>query len=254
MVKVWPLDLGSPVDKAVLLALADAANPVTGRTWLPLKSKADHKLDLVKKTGWAKRTVQTSLDRLEEAGHLTREHRPGKGVVYHVHPIDPALEQGGATDAPLAGGATAAGVRETARRGATAAPKTKVTQRVGDSAPATDMVDLMGDEPGERLTERDVVALGVPASLWADYAAHRKAMKKPLSPGAVNLAARQLRKWKAEGLDLVAIIEKSIDRGWVGLFPPNESDRKHERTDDNERPHNPMVAAAADEARAGGHR
>lgn len=84
MTHVWMMDLHS-TDKMVLLALADAAND-SGVTWIAITSKRSDKADLVKKTSLTDRTVSMAITRLETAGHLTRTHKPGRGVIYNIRP------------------------------------------------------------------------------------------------------------------------------------------------------------------------
>ena len=94
MAEVWPLDM-SPTDKVVLLALADSANDEDCRCWIAVKSRTllnrrgKPKLDLIRKTSLSERTVQASIKRLVEAGHITREEKPGVGCDYWVHPAAP---------------------------------------------------------------------------------------------------------------------------------------------------------------------
>lgn len=84
MTDVWRMDLPT-TDKMVLLALADAANDA-GVTWLAVASKRDDKQDLLKKTSLSERAVQMAIQRLCDAGHLHRDERPGRGVIYNVTP------------------------------------------------------------------------------------------------------------------------------------------------------------------------
>lgn len=84
MTVVWKLDL-QPSDKMVLLALADAAND-DGVTWMAVKSRTAGKADLLTKCSLSERAVQGAIKRLCEGGHLTRVDRPGKGVIWTVHP------------------------------------------------------------------------------------------------------------------------------------------------------------------------
>jgi len=91
MTAVWKLDL-APSDKMVLLALADAAND-DGVTWMAVKSRNASKLDLLKKCSLSERAVQGALKRLCEGGHLSREDRIGKGVVWTVTPAASAPPQ-----------------------------------------------------------------------------------------------------------------------------------------------------------------
>jgi hypothetical protein len=77
MTRVWDLDLPDS-DKIVLLALADCAND-EGHCWPGIAS-------LVRKCSKGERTVQASIKRLVDAGHLTRREVLGKGCNYTVHP------------------------------------------------------------------------------------------------------------------------------------------------------------------------
>jgi hypothetical protein len=77
MAAVWDLDLPDS-DKIVLLALADCAND-EGHCWPSVAS-------LVRKCTKSERTIQGSIKRLADEGHLTRREVPGKGCNYTVHP------------------------------------------------------------------------------------------------------------------------------------------------------------------------
>ena len=59
-----------------------------------------------------------------------------------------------------------------------------------------------------------------------DYAAARKAMKKPLTPKARELTLRELEKLApGDEKTKIAILHQSIQRGWQGVFPL-EGDRR----------------------------
>jgi hypothetical protein len=77
MTLVWALDLPDS-EKIVLLALADSAND-EGHCWPSMRS-------LTIKCSKSDRTIQGSIRRLVDAGHLTRREVPGKGCNYSVHP------------------------------------------------------------------------------------------------------------------------------------------------------------------------
>lgn len=77
MTAVWGVNLPDS-EKIVLLALADAAND-EGVCWPSMSS-------LAAKCSKSDRTVQAAIKALVTAGHLTRLERPGKGVLYTVHP------------------------------------------------------------------------------------------------------------------------------------------------------------------------
>lgn len=77
MTAVWDIVLPAS-DKLVLLALADCAND-EGGCWPSMAT-------LVKKCSKGERTVQAAIKSLADAGHITRDERPGKGCFYTVHP------------------------------------------------------------------------------------------------------------------------------------------------------------------------
>ncbi|WP_143560244.1 DnaA N-terminal domain-containing protein [Sphingobium sp. IP1] len=78
------MDHLSTTERYVLLVLADSAND-DGVTWIPIKGRAD-KRSIMKKTSLSERAVQNCLRSLETAGHVTRDERPGRGVMYTLHP------------------------------------------------------------------------------------------------------------------------------------------------------------------------
>lgn len=77
MTAAWGVQL-PPVEKLVLLALADWSND-EGACW-PSIAK------LASKTNASDRTIQRAIGALCAGGHLTRREIPGKGCFYSVHP------------------------------------------------------------------------------------------------------------------------------------------------------------------------
>ena len=67
----------------------------------------------------------------------------------------------------------------------------------------------------------------VPAKAWDAYVAMRKALRKPITAGAVELALRELDKLRQQGQDPVAVLEQSTLRSWQGIFAvkPAQVDR-----------------------------
>lgn len=77
MTAVWEILLPDS-EKIALLALADCAND-EGLCWPSMAT-------LAKKCSKSDRTVQKAIQSLCEKGHLSRDERPGKGVLYQIHP------------------------------------------------------------------------------------------------------------------------------------------------------------------------
>lgn len=62
----------------------------------------------------------------------------------------------------------------------------------------------------------------LPEKAWQDFIEFRKAIKKPMTLKAQELAIAQLEKLKGEGSEPVAVIHQSIVRNWAGLFALKE--------------------------------
>jgi len=57
-------------------------------------------------------------------------------------------------------------------------------------------------------------------AVWADWAAHRREIRKPLSATTTKHQLRQLTTWTDAGHDPNEILRASIRNGWAGLFQP----------------------------------
>lgn len=71
----------------------------------------------------------------------------------------------------------------------------------------------------------------LPERIWADFKAHRAelvAMKKtakPFTPTAERRAIAKLGRLRQGGCDPVDVIDRSIDKGWEGLFALPDAQR-----------------------------
>jgi hypothetical protein len=77
MTLVWDAEL-PPMEKLVLLALADCAND-EGHCWPSATT-------IKRKSGQGERTVRRCLQSLIKKGHLTQQQRNGTSPIYLVHP------------------------------------------------------------------------------------------------------------------------------------------------------------------------
>lgn len=136
MSAVWELDLPDS-DKIVLLALADCAND-EGHCWPSVQS-------LVRKCSKSERTIQASIKRLVDEGHLTRREVPGKGCNYTVHPhhkrIDHRSDNAPAVTAPPQG---------TAKTPAAAADKPPKNPQSEAKASLNRVIEAWNEEAGRR--------------------------------------------------------------------------------------------------------
>jgi len=58
----------------------------------------------------------------------------------------------------------------------------------------------------------------MPMEAWNAYLDMRKKIKKPMTEYAKYLACRQLQAMKEKGQDIEAVINKSVQHSWSGLY------------------------------------
>lgn len=234
MAAVWPL-LMSSTDKIVLLALADAANDEDAHTWIAVKSKeklrrdGKLKLNLIVKTSLSERGIQNAITRLVEAGHISREERPGKGVDYWIHPVlTPAPA------APLSDGPPQE-VRGTPAGGAPKSSTTPIRDRGVTRATDFEKPDGIEDQP------------------WKDFLVNRKGgggrRGVPNTPTAHKKMMDDLARISAKtGLTFNQLIELAAAKGWQGIYEPKDDDYADARVSrpaaQYQEPSNPLVRAA----------
>lgn len=67
----------------------------------------------------------------------------------------------------------------------------------------------------------------------ADFINHRKALKRPLTENALNLIIKKLNKMANDNDTKIAILEQSIENGWIGIFElKGNKNKKAEELDD----------------------
>lgn len=79
----------------------------------------------------------------------------------------------------------------------------------------------------EAETEADKSAAGaalvipdwLPQKTWKEFKSHRQKLKAPMTPKAEDLLIKKLDRLRQEGNNPVAVIERSIECGWKGVFP-----------------------------------
>jgi hypothetical protein len=176
MALVWEIDL-PPGEKLVLLALADQANDAGTQCWPSVETIAH-------RSGQGVRTVRRALASLENAGHLTRQHREGTSTQYRVHPCQNGSP---AKSAPL--------------------PKTTVTPaNLAPKPPRT----INNDLAKAKSTARPKVPRPeeVCEAVWLDFTRQRK---KPITDTALRGIKREAAK---AGWLLEAALEEATMRGW----------------------------------------
>jgi hypothetical protein len=91
---------------------------------------------------------------------------------------------------------------------------------------ADDAADIHALRTDERTTKRhratDLLDFTppdwVPAAEWAEFVEMRRKKKKPLTPRAAAGIVRDLEVLRTKGYDLRAVLAKSVDEKWLGVF------------------------------------
>ena len=206
MSTVWSLRLGDS-EKIVLLALADCAND-DGVCWPSMSS-------LAAKCSKSDRTVQAAIKTLTAAGHLSRVERPGKGVLYTVHPTPEV-------DAPRKDCAPKRLPPEAASppKGTTPTPEaasdkpSRTTIHPSEASPPS---DAPARRPKPRWPKDMPPPPGVSDEQWAGFIEHRKAKRNPLIPRAYDLLVAKLTAQSTDEWPPGRIIDVAVERGWLSF-------------------------------------
>ncbi len=191
----------SAPEQSVLNVLAIMANDAA-QCWPGINGP----LGLVSKTKLSERAVQNAVKSLVAAGHLTRDERPGKGVLYTVHPRTSCTP---AHDAP------AQDVRPAGDALTPAPPAPKLPRTT--NSPKTSSSPKGAAKPLAFVPPSDI-----PVSEWGDFEDMRRRMGKPMTPRARDLAIIRLRKLAEAGHPPGEVLNHSILNNYQGLFPPKE--------------------------------
>lgn len=189
MTAVWEIDLPAS-DKIVLLALADCAND-EGKCWPGMTT-------LTQKCSKGERTVQASIKRLVEAGHLSRKEILGKGCKYTVHP------------------------RKNCAPAETAPPQNLTKTPAKSAGKPSRTVNGCSNEQHARAKDWPEIPSWVPVDAWNGFVQMRKAIRKPLTDRAVTTIIGKLERFRATGHDPGAVLDNSTENSWAGIFEPRK--------------------------------
>jgi hypothetical protein len=228
MSAIWDMEF-SPVEKLILLAVADWAND-EGLAWPSIAQ-------LAKKTGCGERTVQRTLRAAEQSGLLKRHENPGKGCSYRIDPRHAGT--------PV----TAAPVPETTPTPATLAPNTPVYTSSQKATPSS--------KKRAPKAPAFILPSDIPELEWTAFDQMRRRIGKPMTDHARDLAINRLRKLAADGWPPGDVLNHSTLNNYQGLFPPK--DDNHGQRNGNHRNgqsatgFGPTIDAAARFAAREGH-
>jgi hypothetical protein len=190
----------SAPEQSVLNVLAIMANDVA-QCWPGINGPAG----LVGKTKLSERAVQNAVKALAAAGHLTRTERPGKGVIYTVHPRTTCTP---AQDAPVQE-VRPAGDAPTPAPPAPKLPRTTISTMLDAQASRKPAGPSSFPCPD-----------GVDPEHWADILVNRKSKRLANTPTAHKAILRELEKLSDEEWPPGRIVQHAAERGWGAIFDP----------------------------------
>jgi len=210
MALVWEADL-PPMEKLVLLALADCAND-EGMCWPSAPT-------LARKSGQGERTVRRCVQSLIAKRHLTQDQRSGTSAIYTVHPCQSGTP------------ARAAPLPERPQTPARAAPKPSLTVIASEANASSALPRAKFPAPP-----------AVPETVWRDFLNSPKRRKAGMSETAYAGIVRNLKILAEHGFPPGEMIALAVERGWTTVklewvLNDQERNKRHERTD------NPIAAA-----------
>jgi len=192
----------------VYLALARRADS-SGRCWPSVAT-------IGRDTGICGRSVQYALRRLTDLGLLTIDQQTGKAAVYCLTRASSCTPTN-TGDAP--------GCTTPLHRDAPGGASTCTTPLHRDAPKQETGTTPKNNTQGTTPKARGCAAsVSVPVELdseifreaWGRWTAHRKELRKPLTPTTTAAQLKRLSAWGV--IRAVAAIDRSIEAGWTGIF------------------------------------
>lgn len=74
----------------------------------------------------------------------------------------------------------------------------------------------------------------MPVEAWEGYVAMRKKQRKPMTERARDLKVAELQRFREEGHDIAAILDKSTSNCWTDIYAPKADERRHRANDQDD--------------------
>ena len=199
-----------PTPKAVLICMADYADD-SGQCWPSIDT-------ITVFTCFGRTAVINAIRWLEAAGVVSADRSNGRHTSYRITPdqFNQSTSRTGTRGEPvrLADSTSTRGgpYQSTSRTGPV---------READSNPQEPSITPSKATPNKAAsTRREPVDLPawIGADLWADWVAHRKAIKNPMTARAAELSIAKLADYREQGFSPGLVINTAIERGWRGLY------------------------------------
>jgi hypothetical protein len=208
-----------PIQKLVLLSLADRAGDAQSEYWSWPSYQA-----IVNDTGADIKSVKSAIRDLAAAGLIEdtgkRAGATQRVIVWRLAGID--RREGNEPKngmIPKTEGKQARFSHETSPKtdGKRAQKRASEPTKEPTKEPITPLTPHGGPV---WVAEEEDLPVGVRREVWAAFCRHRREIRKPLKPTGCRAILGHLATWQAQGHDPNAVLETSITNGWQGVFEP----------------------------------
>ena len=179
---------------------------------------------LIEATGQDRKTVQSNMSRLRELGYIEdtgdRKGQTRQVVVYRLKEPEKGPVQ---TNKPE-NGTVQTGPKFPPKRPVFPEKQAQISRETGPkTGPGT--IKEPSKEPSRNRQRAREIALPdwLPADVWAMWDRYRKASgARNWTDDAKALSIRKLEEYREQGFSPQAVIENAVEKGWRGLYPPDQ--------------------------------
>lgn len=171
--------------------------------------------------------IMSALNELKECGYLTiTEERTSEGKFDYVYTIFenpqeadyPYIEKPHTenlyTDKPIT------------EKPYTEKPHAENVQQINTNIINTNKTKTKESNTNKKYSAMDSIADDKLRKALEEFISNRKEMRRPVTDKALELTIKKLYKLADNNDDRIAIIEQSIENGWMGVFPLKEDKKK----------------------------
>ncbi len=210
----------NPDHAALVLAMLQHCNGLTSGATTATCSPSLNQLARLRHC--SKRTIQRQMAELREIGIVTDQRRGTASSLYTIHKTPVAQ-----TGQQLSSHATR---QQLSPHGEPSGDNPVPTTGQLGPVVRTTVVHLRGSLSGVNPQEKTKtkahvfdVPSWVPSDSWLGFKEVRKRKRAPDTDRAIKLIIGKLEKFGAEGQDVGAILDQSVERGWTGVFPVKQT-------------------------------
>jgi len=199
-----------------MLCIASAHDPIG---YVAVAGRGLNETSIARMTGGLESEVRALLGELDQNGVFSRDR---KGTIYSRRMVSDARK--------------AAIAKKNGKNGGNPSLSNHGGNPASDNPP--DKPPLKPHKPLSKShkpssslrSEQPALPDWVPPAEWAAFLEIRTKQRVPNTPSSLDLLIRKLERLRADGVDPVAVLEQSIERGWKGLFPIRADDAPRQQS------------------------